>query len=223
MDVLYWGSHIPYKGGCPTLRNSQQEIATPKDCKKSQRNIAEPEKRRGKDVGAGYSAARRIAYISVLVAISYVLKLLGNVMTFGGFKFTLIYVPWIIAGVVLGPLGGCAVAFITDVLGTLGGGLSPIPLLIVGNTLFPLFPALCYRYIPAAPPLAKIIGGSVLSLLVCTLGLNTLGLALYTGTPFLPYLAGRLTQVPVFALNLAAVCLLYPAVRQYLQKKSKKA
>ena len=106
-------------------------------------------------------------------------------------------------------------------MGTLGGGLSPIPLLIVGNTLFPLFPALCYRYIPAAPPLAKIIGGSVLSLLVCTLGLNTLGLALYTGTPFLPYLAGRLTQVPVFALNLAAVCLLYPAVRQYLAKKTK--
>lgn len=211
MDVLYWSSHIPYKGGCPTLRNSQQEIATPKDCKK-------------KGFRPALSPTRRLTYIAVLVAISYVLKLLGNVMTIGSFKFTLIYVPWIIAGVVLGPLGGCAVSGITDVLGTLAGGLTPVPLVIVGNTLFPLFPALCYRYIPAAPAVAKIIGGSCLSLLVCTLGLNTWGLSSFYGMPFWPYLVtGRLTQVPVFALNLAAVCLLYPVVRQYLQKKSKKA
>lgn len=146
---------------------------------------------------------------------SLILKMLGNIFTIGGFRVSFVYIPWIIGGVVLGPIGGCAVSLITDILGTFINGQTPIPLMMLGNALYPLFPALAFR-LPGKYQYLKIVVGSCVSLLVCTLGFNTLSLAQFYGVPYLPYFVTRLTQVPVFVFNIFAIGLLMPVVRRYL-------
>lgn len=160
--------------------------------------------------------SRRLTYISVLVAMSLILKMLGNIFMIGGFKVSFVYISWIVAGVILGPIGGCAVSFITDILGTfIMGGLTIQPLMVLGNTLYPLFPAIAFR-LPGKYMYLKIVVGSCVSLFVCTLGFNTLSLAQYYGIPYLAYFVTRLAQVPVFVFNIFAIGLLMPVVRRYL-------
>lgn len=182
------------------MRNSQQEIATPKDCKKS-----------------AFTLTRRLTYIAVLVAISLILKTLGNFLTIVGFRVSFVYIPWIIAGVMLGPIGGGAVSLITDILGTLIAGQTPVPLLMLGNALYPVFPALTFRLLPVKYDYFKVVIGACVSLSACTLGLNTWGLALlYEQSYWLQLVVYRLPQIGVFAINLVAVGFLLPVVKRYM-------
>ena len=151
----------------------------------------------------------------MLVALSLILKMLGNVLTLVGFRVSFVYIPWIIAGILLGPVGGSAVSLITDILGTFITGQTPIPLLMIGNALYPVFPALMYR-LPLKNDFLKVVIGSCISLFVCTLGLNTWGLALLYEQPYWVHLVTfRLPQIGVFAVNLTAIGFLLPVVKNY--------
>ncbi len=179
------------------MRNSQQEIATPEACK-------------GK---SAITLTRRLTYIAVLVALSLILKMIGNVLTIVGFRVSFVYIPWILAGALLGPLGGAAVSFITDVLGTFIAGQTPVPLLMLGNALYPIFPALACM-LPLKNDYLKIVIGSCFSLLICTLGINTLGLALlYEQSFWFQLVTFRLPQIGVFAVNLTVIGVLYNVVK----------
>ena len=90
---------------------------------------------------------KRITYLATLVAAALAFKLLGQVLTFGGFKITIVYIPWILSALVMGPIGGMTVCFATDVIGTFimpTAGL-PLPLIVVSNSLFGLIMGLAFK------------------------------------------------------------------------------
>lgn len=159
---------------------------------------------------------RRITYKATLVALSMALKLIGQLFTFGSYKITFVYLPWIISSIAMGPLGGAAVIFITDLLGTLilqTGGF-PVPLILLSNTLFGLLMGAAFK-IPRLDPKIKLLIGTVACVTVCTLGISSYALAGLYSMPFKVQFITRLTfQVPVVALNVVIVGFLFPLLKK---------
>jgi ECF transporter S component (folate family) len=168
------------------------------------------------------SAAKRITYIATFTAITLMFKTLGNFLMIGeSLRISFTYFGWILAAVALGPIGGAAVGFITDVLGTFlaatGGGINP--LITLGNTLFPLIVGLCYKYIPLRNKNIPIVIGTALAVVFCTMGINSAALYYMYGydasMPFWAYLAAfRYLQPLVVSVNLAAALAAAPFARR---------
>ncbi|MDE6201489.1 MAG: folate family ECF transporter S component [Clostridiales bacterium] len=159
---------------------------------------------------------RRITYRAVLVALALVLKLVGQVLQFGSFKITFVYMPWIISAIAMGPLGGMTVVFLTDLIGTfiLSTGGFPLPLLVLSNALMGLLMGLAFK-IPKIDPRLKLLIGTVAITLICTLGISTFELARVYGLPFKVEFVIRLsTQVPVLVLNAVIVGFLLPLLKK---------
>lgn len=142
--------------------------------------------------------------------------MLSGVLVVANLKLSFIYIPWILAGVTLGPFYGMAVAFTTDALGTflLPSAGSVMPLILLSNTLFPLFVWLAVRLLPFRSLFLKTVLGTCVSCLVCTLGLTTWGLTFLSGVPYFVLLATRVPQIAILALNLVAVGLLLPLLKK---------
>lgn len=192
-------------------KDTQQEIASQVEAKE---NRATPEKR-GKWRGK-HSAAARIATTATFTAIAVICKLIGKtLMLTPSFTVSFIYIPWLIAGATLGPIGGMAVGLSSDLLGNiiLGAGTSINPLTIVSNTLFPLPIALIFKLHKGGNVYVKTICGALISLAVCTLGVGSFALYWFYGyidTLSFPEYIGlyRLPQIAVLAINIAALCML---------------
>lgn len=198
-------------------QNSQQEIATVNQALTTATQEGSTDKPVEKK-RARLRYTKRITYIAVLVAIALILKALGNMFTVVGFKVSFTYIPWIIAGIMLGPIGGAAVGALTDVVGMLISGGIPNPILTLSYTLFPVFPALFYK-LPLKNGYLKTVLGSCVSLLVCTLGIGTVGLMSIYNMTFLQVLVTyRLFQIGVFAINLMIIGILFPAIQKTFLK-----
>lgn len=191
---------------------SQKEIATPA-CNNLTKKQTLVKKRT-------LSYTQKLTYTASLTAIALILKIvsqmLGGAFQLLGLKLSLVYIPWIIAAAALGPLSGMAVAFTADALGTF---LLPttgniMPLILLSNTLFPLFVALAVKLLPTKNLYFKTVIGTAVSCLVCTLGLSTLGLSILYGVPFFVQLSLRTLQPVVIMLNLAIVGLLLPVLKK---------
>ena len=158
---------------------------------------------------------KRITYLATLVAASLAFKLLGQVLTFGGSKITIVYIPWILSALVMGPIGGMTVCFATDVIGTLilpTVGL-PLPLLVVSNALFGLIMGLAFK-IPKLNLRLKTLIGTAVVICVCTLGLSTYALADFYNIPFWVQFVKRISQAVMVAVNAAATVFLFPAIKK---------
>lgn len=158
---------------------------------------------------------KRITYLATLVAASLAFKLLGQVLTFGGSKITIVYIPWILSALVMGPIGGMTVCFATDVIGTLilpTAGL-PLPLLVVSNALFGLIMGLAFK-IPKLNLRLKTLIGTAVVICVCTLGLSTYALADFYNIPFWVQFVKRISQAVMVAVNAAATVFLFPTVKK---------
>lgn len=158
---------------------------------------------------------KRITYLATLVAAALAFKLLGQVLTFGSFKITIIYIPWILSALVMGPIGGMTVCFATDVIGTLilpTAGL-PLPLLVVSNALFGLIMGLAFK-IPKLNLRLKTLIGTAVVICVCTLGLSTYALADFYNAPFWVMFVDRIPQAIMLAVNAAATVFLFPTVKK---------
>lgn len=188
---------------------TQQEIASQVEAETCD---ATPEKRarkRGK-----YFTAAMIAKTATFVAIAIVCKLIGKtLMLTPSFTISFIYLPWLIAGASLGPVGGMTVGLLSDVLGNLIFGTPLNPLTVVSNTLFPLPIALMFALSKRGNVYVKTVCGALASLALCTLGIGSFALYWYYGyietMNFFAYVAlYRLPQVGVLAVNIVAMCLL---------------
>ena len=166
---------------------------------------------------------RYLTYMASLVALSIICKLISNeissILPVPSLKMSISYVPWVISGIVLGPVGGAITAVIGDILGQLiiptGGAI--LPLTLLANGLFPVFPALCYKLIPGKMDWLKVLSGFVLSTVVCTLGLNSLSLylAYYSNLTYLGYFVSmRLPQLIATAINAVLILGLLPALKR---------
>ena len=162
-----------------------------------------------------HNMTKRITYLATLVAASLTMKLVGNALQFGSFKVTLVYIPWILSAVVMGPLGGATVAFATDLIGTLilPTGGAPIPLLLVSNALFGFIMGCAFK-IPKLGARLKLVIGTVAVLAICTLGISTAALADLYAIPYLTELVIRLPQAVMVCVNAAATAFLFPLMRK---------
>jgi len=168
-------------------------------------------------------STKKLVYTAVLVAINIALNSVDiNVVAFGA-KMTFSYIPCFIAGIFLGPLAGLLTGLVGDVLGII---IHPqgvwMPLITVSSALLGLIPGLVFKFIKLNPYI-KIAISFALVFLVCTVFLNTYALFLIysKGRTFWVYLGVRMTTQPiVFAINAAAICLLYMPLKRYVFKSS---
>ena len=201
--------------------NTQQEIATP-DKKVRHRKFIK-------------GTTRWLTYTALFSALALVMKFIGQYLTLTpSFKLTLIYTVWLIAGAVLGVVGGGAVCFISDVLGAFIIPMGAInPLTIVANTLYGVIAALVFRFTPSRHYVVKFIVSGIVCTIVCTclLGSAALwyGYKYYEIFSFWQYFVGkRLTQVAVAVINIPVTVAMVPLLKRTnllpeLKKKNKTA
>ncbi len=170
----------------------------------------------------GNVTTKYITYTASFAALSIICKMISNtistVLPVVQIKLSIVYIPWTISGIVLGPVGGVLSALLGDVIGQVlvPTGGSPLPLTILSNSLFPLFPALLYRYSPIKNGYINVAIGLFISMMCCTLGIGTYSLyqAYFSETKFMAYFVTRLWQIPVLVLNCALIIsLLQPLKR----------
>lgn len=157
------------------------------------------------------NTTKRITYLATLVAASLAFKLLGNVLNFGNLKISIVYIPWLLSGAIMGPLGGATVAFATDVIGQLmiSTGGAPLPLIVLSNALFGFITGLVFK-IPKLGNRLKLLIATVTVVCVCTLGLTTYALAKVYALPFWTEFVLRLPQALMVSICSAVVAFLFP-------------
>ncbi|MDE7395760.1 MAG: folate family ECF transporter S component [Clostridiales bacterium] len=157
------------------------------------------------------SATKRITYLATLVAASLVFKLLGNMLNFGNTKISIVYIPWLLSGIIMGPLGGATVVFATDIIGQLiiSTGGAPLPLIVISNALFGFLAGLIFK-IPKLDNRLKLLIATIAVTCVCTLGLTTYALAEVYCVPFKVEFVLRLPQALMVCVNAAVVAFLFP-------------
>ncbi|HEY8423188.1 MAG TPA: folate family ECF transporter S component [Clostridia bacterium] len=128
-------------------------------------------------------ATRRVTYLAVLIGLAIVLKLYGIDLPYG--KVSLFYIPCYLAGAFFGPVVGFATGALGDVLGFLIKGGTPNLILTLGNGLMGFIVGAAFKFLPSLKPEIRLVIGVYVSMFVCTLGINTLGLAVLYGSPSL--------------------------------------
>ncbi len=188
------------------------------------------------DAKSGTRTTRYLTYTATFIALSVLFKMLGNtvssIIIIPNMRLSFVYVPWVLSGIVLGPIGGVLTALISDVLGQLtiavGGAINPLTTL--SNAMFPLAPALIFRANKfIKDEWLKILVGMNISLIVCTMGIGAYALYSYynygSSMSFWTYLLTiRSPQIIIIAVNYFLCLLLLPIVKKLrLSEKLKEA
>ncbi len=158
------------------------------------------------------------------------MKFIGQFLTLTpDFKITLIYVVWLIAAAVLGPISGGAVCFVSDVLGSFIIPMGPIsPLNVLGNTLYGVVGGLVFKYLPTRSYVVKFIVEGVVCTVLFTCLINSLSLwyvyKWYQGMSFWKYFALKRAFQPLVAgINVIITLTLIPLlIRTKLLPDNKK-
>ena len=199
---------------------NQQEIATPNIRKIADSDIA-PDKS-CKEKHKSLSATKRITYLATLTALSLLLKAISNNVSAAlppTLKISLSYLGWYISAAIMGPFGGGVVAAVTDILGQFMtvNFAPPNPVLVAGNFMATVVFGILFRKLPFKNVTVRAVVAVTASLIVGTLGLNSIGLyyMYYDGINYLVYLVSyRLTQLPMAYLNMVIMLLLLPTCRR---------
>ena len=155
------------------------------------------------------------------------MKFAGQALTITkDFKITPIYVIWLIASAVLGPIGGGVVGFLSDILGALIFPTGAInPLLTLGCTMYGVLAGLCYKYFPVKSHFAKFLFSGIMCTVLVSLLFDSfaiwywckfyLKLPSYADRSFIAYIgASRLMQLAVSAVNIAITLSMIPLLKQ---------
>ena len=188
---------------------NQQEIATPDTKDTPSRGVRSQQLK--------FGTTKWLTYAAVFSALAIVMKLIGQFLTLTpNFKITLIYVIWLLAGAALGPFGGGAVCFTSDVIGALivpAGTFNPF--LILGNTLYGIIAALAFKYTPVKNYCVKIIAAGLVCTVICTCIINSLALyysygydAMFTFWQY--FVLYRILQPAVAAINIVIAVAMIP-------------
>ena len=152
------------------MSNPQQEIASP-----TIQNIKAGKVRTQK---LQFGTTRWLAYTAVLTAICILIKLIGQLGTLSdSSKLTPIYSFWLISAALLGPLGGAAVCFISDLLIAL---IFPVgvlnPFITIVCTLYGFTAGMIFKYLPAKSNTVKIVVAGVVCSVLISYILNSLAI-----------------------------------------------
>ncbi len=123
---------------------------------------------------------KTMVHCSFLIALSI---LLTHVLTISTpiLRFNLGGVPILLAGVLYGPLGGCVVGMLSDLIGGTLAGYSINPMITVGTSLTGLLMGCCYHYLPLKKLHWKLLSGVVWGNLIGSVIVNSLALRIYYG------------------------------------------
>lgn len=136
----------------------------------------------------------QLAIMGVLIAMDVILARFLSIntpITRVGFAF----IARAIAAIVLGPLQAAAVGFFADFIGAI---VFPSGAYFPGFTLTAAMIGLIYGlFLHRKVTIPRIVAAVVASQIVCSLGLNTLWLAIITGTDYFALLSTRLIQAAV--------------------------
>lgn len=170
-------------------------------------------------------STKYITYAATFIALSVIFKMLGNtvssIVIIPNMRLSFVYIPWVLSGIVLGPIGGVLTALISDVLGQLtiavGGAVNPLTML--SNALFPLAPALLFKFAKRLPSWLKLLIGMLISMIVCTMGIGSAALfwqyEYYTSMNFFTYLFTiRWPQMIIIAINFVLCLAILPVIKR---------
>ena len=173
-------------------------------------------------------ATRRVTYMAVLIALAVVTKMFGIDLPSG--KVSLFYIPCYLAGAFFGPLFGFITGSVGDLLGFVLKGGIPNPITTLGNGLMGWIVGIVFTVLPKIRPEIRLIIGAYISMIICTLGVNTLGLAVVYGSPSLNLFQNYISwlwygvvprfvfQPIVITVNLIIAVGLYFVLKRYLKK-----
>ena len=143
-------------------------------------------------------ASHKLAYIAVMTAFSVVANMFFE-FKFMDVQFSLTIAVSAFAGILLGPLLGFAACFLGDLVGFLynSGGFAYMPWIGLSMALTSAFAGIAYNLLENDKGWICFLSGvlvCVLSLFVCTIGINTTAFwLLYSPTtPYGTYLVARL-------------------------------
>lgn len=203
------------------MSNTQQEIAALESTNEQKLTTNSKQVKQQTD-NARIVATKKVTYTAIFIALALVMKLIGKALTItDSITITFIYIPWLLSGVILGPLCGCLVGLTSDVLGNLifvgMAGFNPLTLL--SNTLYALPIALLYKTNIKSDYL-KVILGSTISLFVCTLGIGSFAIYWYYGYIqyigyFQWFIASRLLQPIILVVNVVILCIMVKPLQNF--------
>lgn len=165
------------------------------------------------------SKTKRIAYIAVMSALLVVCNMFFE-FKFADVQFSLTIFFSAFTGVIIGPIFGFVAAFLGDLVGFLynSGGFVYMPWIGLAMGMIALISGFIFN-----APIFRFKGGeyiklsiiSVLTLLICTIGINTTAFWLLygKGVPFLAYTSTRLFvsgQIYNSLFNYALLFVAYP-------------
>ncbi len=203
---------------------TQQEIAPGN----SLAQPVEPKAKKGVAYFFRLDATRRITYMAVLIALSVVTKMFGIDLPSG--KVSLFYIPCYLAGAFFGPLFGFMTGAVGDLFGFILKGGTPNPILTLGNGLMGMIVGIFFMLLKKTRPEIRLIIGGYVSMIICTLGVNTLGLAVMYGSPSLTLFQNYIAQlwygvIPriffqplVITINLIIAVGLYAVLKRHLKR-----
>ncbi len=158
-----------------------------------------------------------IVYISILTALCVV----ANVFTINlgeWFQVSLTITVTFIAGYMLGGIGGFVVGFVGDLIGCIimpFGAYNPI--ISVSMGLFGFVPGIAFTFFKGNEYVKTAIC-AVITLVVCTMFVNTFGLYLVYGLGKKTFWAYLVVRLPVQAINAVINCALCMGVTAVLKK-----
>lgn len=210
---------------------AQQEIAPNDNVVPNERRVidAPPAEKKNKAAFFKLSATKKLTYMAIFAALAVVLKIFAITLSPTS-RLTFFYIPVYLSGAVFGPFFG----FFTGIVGDLVGFIiSPTgaynPVVTLGNGLSGLIFGLVFHF--KLKPFIKIIIGSVLCLIIVSLGVNTIGMMLYNkeiAFTFTYYFSFITLGVPprivtsTLSVTMCTILIvpLYYAVRKHLRIKT---
>jgi len=140
----------------------------------------------------------------MLIAVTFILERLVPVVNVLTMRISFAFLPMMFCGMLFGPVWGAISFGIADILGWPIMGFVPIPLILLSRIVMGfLFGLILYRDDLRFLPHSVLCAFS--TQVICGLGLTTLGLAQFYGSPYMPLLISRIPQTVVFIVMQLAV------------------
>ncbi len=170
-----------------------------------------------------YFTTQRIAYLGIMVSLAVLTNVFPIFFNGGNNSISFTYTIYLLAGAFFGPVSGGIVGLLSDLLGFLIAPQGPyIPLITLSSALMGVIGGMIYK-IPKVNHYVKLALAYVVIFVICTLGLNTLGLWIVYAQgkkTFWVYLIGRAPiQTLVVAVNIAITYVLYIPLKKYVFDK----
>lgn len=155
---------------------------------------------------------KTLVFMALLVAMHLILTRI-IALDLGPYRIAVGSVCTILAGLWLGPLAGGTCGFASDILGCFMKGYAVNPVITIAAILWGVIPALMKPFFVNRSKFGKTVGiviAVIISNILCSFVLTTIGLVVVQGYSFAAILPGRIAQlilnIPIYSV---LTCLIY--------------